>query len=83
MKFLWFAIGFLAGAVAGYLAGILSAPTTGEETRHEISGRAIELRERAQETATRVRENVLGAPGASPEGEPESLMESPAEGSVE
>lgn len=58
---MWFLAGFIAGGILGYLAGILSAPTAGEETRRQLSRGAIELRERAEETATRVKETIAGA----------------------
>lgn len=60
-KFLTFLFGLVLGGLAGYLAGVLSAPQSGEDTRQELSGRAIELRERAGETASRVRDGVLGS----------------------
>ncbi len=60
-KFIAFLIGLFIGGLAGYLAGVLSAPRTGEETRQDWSDRAIELRERAGETALRVRQEIGGA----------------------
>ena len=54
-----FVTGLLFGALAGYVAGILSAPRSGEETRQDLNERAIVLRERAEETAGRVRQEIL------------------------
>jgi len=62
-KFVSFLVGFISGALAGYLVGLLTAPTSGEEVRHEISDRAIELRERAEQRAGRVSESVLSTSG--------------------
>lgn len=42
--------GFLVGSVIGVAAALLFAPRAGEETRAEIRGRAIDLRDRTTET---------------------------------
>lgn len=63
--------GFLVGSVLGAAAALLFAPQSGEETRAEIRGRAVDLRDRAmdsvQETVSQakskagdVRENIQG-----------------------
>ena len=53
-----FFAGVFFGTLAGYLIGILSAPRSGEETRQDLSDKAIELRERAGETAGRLRQEI-------------------------
>ncbi len=61
--------GFLVGSVIGVATALLFAPRSGEETRAEIRGRAIDLRDRTTETvkdtvsqarsrATEITENV-------------------------
>ena len=42
--------GFLVGSVIGVATALLFAPRSGEETRAEIRGRAIDLRDRTSET---------------------------------
>lgn len=42
--------GFLVGSVIGVATALLFAPRSGEETRAEIRGRAVELRDRTTET---------------------------------
>jgi gas vesicle protein len=42
--------GFLVGSVIGVATALLFAPRSGEETRAEIRDKAIELRERTNET---------------------------------
>ena len=56
-----FLIGFLTGGLVGWVLGILSAPQSGKETLDSLGEKAIELRGKAEETADRVREGVLGA----------------------
>jgi|LADL02.1.fsa_nt_gi gas vesicle protein len=46
-----FLIGFLVGGLTGAVASLLLAPQSGEETRTVIKERAIELRDKASETA--------------------------------
>ena len=58
-KSMAFVIGFLLGGMIGWMLGILSAPQSGRETRDAIGEKAIELRDRAEHTAERVREGVL------------------------
>jgi gas vesicle protein len=42
--------GFLVGSVIGVATALLFAPRSGEETRNEIRGKAVELRDRTSET---------------------------------
>ncbi len=42
--------GFLVGSVIGVATALLFAPRSGEETRAEIRGKAVELRDRTSET---------------------------------
>jgi len=47
-----FLIGFVVGGVTGAIAALLLAPQSGEETREMIKEHAIDLRGKAEETAT-------------------------------
>ena len=42
--------GFLVGSVIGVATALLFAPRSGEETRSEIRGKAVEIRDRTTET---------------------------------
>lgn len=42
--------GFLVGSVIGVATALLFAPRSGQETRAEIRGRAVEIRDRTTET---------------------------------
>ena len=42
--------GFLVGSVIGVATALLFAPRSGQETRAEIRGKAVELRDRTTET---------------------------------
>ena len=42
--------GFLVGSVIGVATALLFAPRSGEQTRAEIRGRAVEIRDRTTET---------------------------------
>jgi gas vesicle protein len=42
--------GFLVGSVIGVATALLFAPRSGEETRADIRGRAVDLRDRTTET---------------------------------
>ncbi len=53
-----FLIGFIIGGLTGAAIALIMAPQTGEETRAVIKDRAIELRDKAQETAQTVQEQV-------------------------
>ncbi len=66
-KTLSFLAGLFVGAFGGYLAGLLLAPRSGEETRQDLSDRAIVLRERAEETADRVIHEIQIARQGAPE----------------
>lgn len=44
--------GFLVGSVIGVATALLFAPRSGEETRAEIRGRAVELRDRTTDTVS-------------------------------
>jgi len=46
-----FLIGFVIGGLTGAAISLLMAPQSGEDTREYLKERAIELREKAQETA--------------------------------
>jgi gas vesicle protein len=46
-----FLIGFIIGGLTGAVSALLLAPQSGEETRTVIREKAIELRDRASETA--------------------------------
>jgi gas vesicle protein len=45
-----FVMGFVIGSLSGAIASLLLAPQTGEETRQIIKDRAIELKDKSQET---------------------------------
>jgi gas vesicle protein len=53
-----FLIGFVIGGLTGAAISLLMAPQSGEETRGFIRDRAIELRDKAQETAQSTYEQV-------------------------
>lgn len=59
-KKLAFLSGFFVGAFTGWVLGILSAPQSGRETLDSLGEKAIELRDRAEETAGQVRQRMLG-----------------------
>jgi gas vesicle protein len=46
-----FLIGFIIGGLTGAAVSLMMAPQTGEETREYLKERAIELREKAADTA--------------------------------
>jgi gas vesicle protein len=52
-----FLIGFIIGAVAGVAVGFLYAPKAGKETRAILKEKAGQLKERASEMISRVRES--------------------------
>ena len=54
-----FLIGFLVGCMVGWVWGILSAPASGKETLDTIGEKAIELRDKAEQAADRVKEQVM------------------------
>ncbi len=53
-----FLIGFIIGGLTGAAIALIMAPQTGEETRAVLRDRAIELRDKAQETAQTMQEQV-------------------------
>src|SRR5512146_2198274 len=55
-EFSAFLIGFIIGGLTGAAISLLMAPQSGEETREILKDRAIELRDKAQETAQVARE---------------------------
>jgi len=59
-KKLAFMFGLLVGGLLGWVLGILSAPQSGRETLDSIGDKAIELRDKAEEAADRVRDEMLG-----------------------
>lgn len=59
-KKLAFMFGLLVGGLLGWVLGILSAPQSGRETLDTIGNKAIELRDKAEEAADRVRDEMLG-----------------------
>ena len=56
-----FLIGLFTGSMVGWVIGVLSAPRSGKETLEQLGDKAIELRGKAEETADRMREGMLGA----------------------
>ena len=54
--------GLIAGAVVGAVAGLLLAPKTGKETRQIVVARAGEVRRKAAQYATAVRERMRRGP---------------------
>ncbi len=58
-----FLIGFIVGGLTGAAISLLMAPQTGEETREILRDRAIELRDKAQETAQTARGQVESTAG--------------------
>ena len=46
-----FLIGFIIGGLTGAAISLMLAPQSGEETRGYLKDRAIELKDKAQETA--------------------------------
>lgn len=53
-----FVTGLIAGVVVGAVAGLLLAPKTGKETRQIVVARAGEVRGKAGQYATSVRERM-------------------------
>ena len=60
-KTMTFLVGFAVGGAVGWVLGILSAPQSGRETLDSLGEKAIELRDRAEEAADRVRDEIIGA----------------------
>jgi gas vesicle protein len=58
-KKLAFLIGLFVGGFLGWVLGLLSAPASGKETLDTLGEKAIELRDRAEQAADRVKEEVL------------------------
>lgn len=67
-----FLIGFVIGGLTGAVVSLLFAPQSGEETRVYIKERAIELGDRASETAQTVSKDV-GARAEEYRGKAEEL----------
>lgn len=57
-EFSAFLIGFIIGGLTGAAISLIMAPQSGEETRELLKDRAIELRDKAQETAQTVGDQV-------------------------
>ncbi len=57
---LGFLMGFLTGIIIGWVLGIFSAPQSGKETLETIGAKAIALRDKAEETAGRLKSEMLG-----------------------
>jgi len=53
-------VSFVSGLAVGWLLGIFSAPSSGKETLDNLGEVAIELRGKAEDTAVRVKDQVLG-----------------------
>ena len=53
-----FLLGFIIGGLTGAAVSLLMAPQTGEETREILKDRAIELRDKASETAQTAAQQV-------------------------
>lgn len=53
-----FITGFLIGGIIGTLVGIVLAPKSGAETRAELADQSEVWRERAEDMAAKVRDNV-------------------------
>ena len=53
-----FVTGLIAGVVVGAVAGLLLAPKTGKESRQIVVARAGEVRGKADQYATSVRERM-------------------------
>ena len=53
-----FMMGFIIGGIIGTIAGILLAPKPGSETRADLFDYGEVVRERAEEMAARVKEEV-------------------------
>ena len=54
-------VGFATGLTVGYLLGIFSAPQAGQDTLEEIGDKAMQLRGKVEETAERVKDELLGS----------------------
>ena len=50
--------GLIVGAAVGAIAGLLLAPQTGKETRQIVTARAGDVRAKAGQIATSVRERI-------------------------
>ena len=50
--------GLIVGAAVGAIAGLLLAPQTGKETRQIVTARAGEVRAKAGQIGTSVRERI-------------------------
>ncbi len=55
--------GIIAGAVIGAVAGLLLAPKTGREAREIVVSRAGEVRQKAGQYATSLRERIRRGQG--------------------
>ena len=53
-----FLIGFIIGGLTGAAVSLIMAPQSGEETREYLKERAIEIRDKAQETAATTADTV-------------------------
>lgn len=50
-----FFVGFVLGALAGAATALLMAPTSGEQTRHQLTERGAALKEQAEKLASEAR----------------------------
>jgi gas vesicle protein len=57
-------IGILAGAAAGIAVGYLTAPQSGKETREMLRDKAVEIKDKAGNALSKVRDAACAKVGA-------------------
>ncbi len=60
-------IGVLVGVAAGIAIGYLTAPQSGKETRQMIKEKAVELKDKAGDVISKVKDTACARVGASQE----------------